>query len=213
MLAIQYPWRYASVFEELCDFHVINPTQKEWTAYPNCVGDKDLWLDCSSDYVPKDLKDFQGLILPCFEEPGRNLLSIPKLRVPDKLNIGIWQGDRDHLKLMHQAADVVAIPYDRYGRTFFISQETASLYHAYEFCNLDELRRFPWGSLHTSIPCQAALLGIDLRSRERRPKRLPPFSYDMYLTELQLELAYENAKAIKESMIYANSNQGVSSPS
>lgn len=216
MLAIQYPWRYVSVFEELCDFHVIDVPQwmrdsgslrGPWTG-------KDIWTDHSQNICSDWMGETQGIILPSFNEPGRHLLNQDRLKVDNKLNVSLWIGDRSHLKLLKEIADVVALHWKAEAaggpaighRSGVIAAEEAHLFHAYEFCNLDELRRMPYRSLHTSVPITAALLGIDLRLRDRRPKNLPPFSYGLTLNDAQLEVAYNNCVAIKEAMQYARRN-------
>ena len=200
-LAIQYPWRYASVFEEYCDFHVWDmlAMPKDTPQWPECPEEKELWIDCSkcNDYEPEE---YDGIILPTYDEPGRNLLNAAKERVSGVLNIGIWRGEKRHLQLMHDAVDIVSLPFYEPGRTLYIAKDRSREYHYYEFCNLDELRRMPPRSIHTSVPITAAIVGVDLRQRERRPRCLSPFSYDLRLSDSQLELAVSNVKAIKEAL-------------
>lgn len=214
MLAIQYPWRYARVFEELCDFHVIQCSAI--TDTPILKGDKPVWADLSDRDEAKSFgPGVKGIILPAFDEPGKHLLNQDRLKVPGVLNISLWIGDRSHLKLLKEITDVVALHWKAEAaggpaighRSGVIAAEEAHLFHAYEFCNLDELRRMPYRSLHTSVPITAALLGIDLRLRDRRPKNLPPFSYDLTLNDAQLEVAYNNCVAIKEAMDYARNHR------
>lgn len=195
-VALQYPLLYREVFEPLTDFEVwSNPGDSLGRLFPN----KELWYDCSDGVVVQD-HFADGVILPTYDEPGRNLLNIARENIPGKLNVGIWRGERSHLKLLTDACDVVALPFYEYGRMNYVPEGMSHLFHLYEFCSLDELRRYPVRSIHTSVPITAALMGIDLRGRERRPKNLPPFTYDIRLTDSQLELAVINAKAIKEAV-------------
>lgn len=206
MLALQYPWKYASVFEELCDFHVLDLAQgpSGWAEAVN--SDKAVWLDSSSlASPPEGCDEYSAVILPYFPDAGVNLLRCQNNYVKGTTNVGLWKNDRRFLRLMTEAVDMIALHWTSH-RNLHISPEEACLYHAYEFCNLDELRRYPFRSLHTSVPVTAALYGIDLRLRERRPKNLPLFSYGLHLNDAQLELAYNNAKAIKEAMEHARCN-------
>lgn len=203
-VAIQYPTAHADVFEPLTDFHVIDAQ-----AYLGMEEDyseihkyeKPIWWDISGVFpATQPCIGFDGYILPSFEEPDRNVLSVARWPKSELTTIGIWRGERRHLKLMAEACDIVALPYYEYGRMGYVTPETSHQYHLYEFCSLDELRRYPVRSIHTSVPITAALLGIDLRGRERRPKRLPHFSYGLVLNDAQLELAVSNVMAIREAV-------------
>lgn len=193
-LAIQYPRRYKAYFDPFCDFYVFK--ESEVTARDFNLN-KPIWLDCSDG--SRAVADCDGVILPTSEDPDLNVILAAKGNYDCK-RIGIWIGEKRHLKLMEQAVDIVALPFYEPGRTAYIESDKLLTYHYYGFCNLDELRRFPPASLHTDIPITAAALGIDLRTRERRPKKLPPFSYDMYLGEQQLELAINNVRAVREAL-------------
>lgn len=79
MLAIQYPWRYASVFEPFCDFYVCEGKEELFrgtTLKPT----KSTWIDVSrssigslnsiSQCIPKEYEHhIEGIILPAFDEP------------------------------------------------------------------------------------------------------------------------------------------------
>lgn len=201
-LALQYPWRYASTFEPLTDFEV-GDMSKIAAGYDVYNGEKELWQDYSvggvfseASWMPK----VSGFILPFYLIPDRNILCAARHKVDGKLNTAVWTGEKRHLKLLQEAVDVVALPYFEMGRMQHVKDQDTSQYHLYEFCNLDELRRYPVRSINTSVPFTAALLGIDLRLRERRPRNLPEFHYDLRLNEVQLELAYNNVIAIKEAL-------------
>lgn len=206
MLAIQYPALYRSTFEPLCDFEVFD--MKANPIGMLLPGNKELWFDysemstCDVDDHPRD-----GTILPRhYPDPGTYLTQCARYRSTESERvIAIWEGDRAHLRMLQAAVDLVALPWWKH-RNLVITPEEAYEYHAYEFSNLDELRRYPYRSLHTSVPITAAAVGIDLTTRDRRPKRLPPFSYQMVLSEAQLELAYKNCQAIKEAMEHARRN-------
>jgi hypothetical protein len=204
-LAIQYPFQYSSIFEPLTDFHVIDDSK-----YEEYVGGKQdkmfqccpkpIWWDISSGLPDtQPAIGFQAFILPTHDDPDRNMLEILKWHSSELLRVGIWRGERRHLKLIDKDCDIVALPWYEH-RSIYVLPEDSHKYHFYEFSSLDELRRFPCRSLQTSVPITAAMAGIDLRHRERRPKKLPTFSYDMKMNEAQLELAVENVKAIREAL-------------
>lgn len=214
MLSIQYPLKYKDIFAPHNDFDVwdmsLEPPRAE---FENCS--KPLWLDysnCSmchtaSLYVNKS-EDV--VILPTGDDPSGNLLSYAAWseQLSPISTMGIWSGDKVFLSILPKAVTYIALPWkvqraSMNMRSLHIEPEMAAMYHAYEFCNLDELRRFPWASLHTSVPITAAIMGIDLSRRERRPKVLPPFSYELYMTTEQIDLALKNISAIKEAMKYA----------
>lgn len=224
MLSIQYPRRYRSIFEEFNDFdtidasmcgrgatiHLNKPVLVDFSKRKELEG----ILGVGGCITPSTVANLFGVILPAFGDPARHLLNQDRLKLPNALNFSLWVGDRSHLRLLKEVTDVVALHCKSEAsggpaighRTSTIPPEEAHSYHAYGFCNLDELRRFPYRSMHTSVPITAAIAGIDLRTRDRRPKGLVSFSHDIRLTESQLELAYENCKAIREAMNYARCN-------
>lgn len=207
LLALQYPTQYKDIFEAYSDFHVWDMTQAnlpERTSKPT-------WFDYSQSGQTDSLPSFDlptGVILPSFHDPNMNILNISRFK--DKLadmdesgliqTIGLWRGERRHLLLLSQVTDLIALPHFEYRRLSYVSAHETSKYHLYGFCNIDELRRFPVRSLSTAAPITAALQGIDLSQRERRPKYLPTFSYSLKLNERQLELAVKNVEAVKEAL-------------
>ena len=205
MLSIQYPLMYQSEFKEFCDFIVLDMSQDPSGMI---IGDKPLWLDYSNvTFEEMEEHPRDAIILPQSKtEPNRYIAECARyIPTGNEEVIAIWGGDRSHLRMLNDIVGTVALPWWKH-RNLVITPEEAYAYHAYEFSNLDELRRYPYRSLHTSVPITAAYMGIDLTDRERRPKRLPPFTYGMVLTEAQLELAYKNCQAIKEAMEYARRN-------
>jgi hypothetical protein len=115
--------------------------------------------------------------------------------------VSCWRGTKYDLNLLQSISDVVALPYDSLRSTPCSKWGCDSRnYHYFGFKNLDELRCYPPRSLDTSAPIRAAMLGIDLSERERRPKNLPLFSLYMKLTKEQVTLAKSNIKAIKKAM-------------
>ena len=206
-VAIQYPTAHKDVFEPLTDFEVWDSVRMQPDQIPDTT--KEVWLDLSEvkdapqylvDWCHYASRGFQGVIVPTYKEPDRNVLSVARWPQTETQIIGIWRGERRHLKLMADACHVVSLPYYEYGRMSYVPDGESHKYHLYEFCSLDELRRYPIRSIHTSVSITAALVGIDLRTRERRPKRLPPFTYDLRLSDAQLDLAVQNVQAIREAV-------------
>lgn len=120
-----------------------------------------------------------------------------KRHLPYKI-IGCYRGGRKDLELLMQICDVVALPYDDY-REKPLSWFPSSSFHFFGMKNLDELRRHPPMSLDTSVPIRAAMVGIDLSLRERRPRGIPLFDKKLELTKEQVALAIHNIKAVKEA--------------
>ena len=189
-LALQQPSQYDKYFEGLVDFVV-----------DVGVGDKPcpLWLDCTKGWKTVDY-DYDAVIVPTWKEPKKHLIEVARTTIPPGvLKIAICQGTYNHMEQLKDYVDIIALP-NTVARSIYVTKETAHQFHFYELCNLDELRRYPIRSLNTSMHITAAMVGIDLTRRERRPKKLPTFRQDTKLTEAQLELAIENAKAIREAL-------------
>jgi len=197
-VAIQYPTAHRDVFEPLTDFEVWDMS----LVVPDCMPEREFWLDFSKGDLQSGPLPYRAMAHICetFDDPDRNVLNVARRQCRDHTTVGIWRGERRHLKLMSEACDIVALPYYEYGRMSYVPDGESHKYHLYEFCSLDELRRYPIRSIHTSVPITAALVGIDLRTRERRPKRLPPFTYDLRLSDAQLDLAVQNTLAIREAV-------------
>lgn len=196
LLAVQYPWEYHKIFESLIDFHLIDTQIADDLPELN----KPYWLDMSKeDGIPNLRVDVEGVVLPSHEDPDYNLIASGRYTFNNTLAIAMWVGEKRHLKLLEKTVDIVALPWWR-PRSVYVTPEASNRYHYYGFCNLDELRRFPVRSLSTSVPITAAMIGIDIRDRERRPKNLPKFSYDLKLNNAQIDLAISNIQAIKEAM-------------
>lgn len=203
-LSIQYPLAHKDVFEPLCDFNVWDMSQGRFvTSLPG--SNLPYWLDYSKRedlfvHLPKEWDDnAEAIILPTNYYPDPNVLMIAKYADSVGFSVGVWCGERRHIALIQTACDLVAIP-NTEPRRVYITPADASLYHFYEFCNLDELRTHRPRSLHTSTPITSAIMGIDLRARERRCRKLPTFNYDIKLNNSQLELAVENVNAIREAL-------------
>jgi len=111
--------------------------------------------------------------------------------------IPVWVQGKTRLKVLEACFPNVALHWNSL-RTLLLTPQTSKKYYFFEFKNLDELRRLPPKALITAIPFQAAILGIDLEERERRPKKLYPISWDTSLTASQLELAFHNIRIIGE---------------
>lgn len=211
MLSIQYPIRYHEHFEDYSDFTTIDGTQFEkWlfeTQRYNVPSGKSIILDASQltrDAMLECLSQVAAgrVISPMSENPDLHIVDVTLctefLNQRGILTIGYWQGERRHMEMLNYACDMVAIPYIR-PRGVYIEPEEADGFYFYEFCNLDELRRMKPRMMHTSLPITAAAFGIDLATRERRPKKLPAFKYDMLLTVPQIELAKHNIRLIREA--------------
>lgn len=200
LLAVQYPWQYQDIFEPLIDFEVLDVWR---ISNPKDVPGfhKPVWLDCTGG-VPLAWRPLvnthDGVILPIMEDADMNIFCASKSDFTCARMV-VWVGEKRHLKMLSKTNDVVAIPWQR-PRSVYIQPEDSHQYHYYGFCNLDELRRFPVRSLSTSVPITSALVGIDLRDRERRPKNLPAFSYDIKLSPSQIDLAVHNIQLIREAM-------------
>ncbi len=121
--------------------------------------------------------------------------------------IGTWWGYTKDLKRLDSIADVVALPWRKNRSRYLTGNELEHLnsekpysrhYHYFGFKTLDELRNYPPASLDTSMPIRAALQGIDLNIRERRPKT-QMLNYEDKLTKAVLKLTLKNIKLLKKA--------------
>jgi len=98
---------------------------------------------------------------------------------------------------LQEICDVVALPWRKH-RIRFMTYPECTDFHYFGFKTLDEIRRFPPRSIDTSIPLKAAVFGIDLTKRERRP-RMDLLEYDATLTKKQIDKTIENIYLLKEA--------------
>lgn len=201
-LSIIYPRGYSQYFEPLCDFETIDLARVDFSKDLVTTGRKPIWLDarCLTSMPESGTEAYDGYIMPLLEDPDQTILKAVRHSVDGAENVVLWTGTKRHLDLIQEAGLTVGLPYWKHPRTYYVTEDNCHLFHYYEFCNIDELRRLPPKSLQTSIPIVSALMGIDLSRRERRPKRLPEFSYDLQLNDEQLELAISNVQAIRNAL-------------
>ena len=217
-LSLEIPLNHWNTFAPFCDFHYALADyalkHKDYAKrYRGLEGEK--WLDNSFNELREDigidaLLRAADLVEPTHitaleafdsQENIKNVLrtkeEFTKRHLPYKI-IGCYRGGRKDLELLMQICDVVALPYDDY-REKPLSWFASSNFHFFGMKNLDELRRHPPMSLDTSVPIRAAMVGIDLSLRERRPRGIPLFDKKLELTKEQVALAIHNIKAVKEA--------------
>lgn len=122
--------------------------------------------------------------------------------------VGSWQGFLKDLITLKTICNEVAMPRDRQRHRYVYNMKTeveaqssklpSQSFHYFGFTNLDELRLRPPKSLDTGMPIKAAMEGIDLSIRERRPK-VRPLDFTVKLSKPVLDLAIKNTKLIKEA--------------
>jgi len=220
-LSLEIPLNHWDTFSPFCDFHyALAPfalVHKDYAKVYKKVSEskKELWLDNGFNEERRDI-GIDALLKACdlvepthvtaleafdAQENIKNVIKtkeeFSKRHLPYKL-IGCYRGGRKDLELLFELCDIVALPYDDY-REKPLSWIDSSRVHFFGMKNLDELRRHPPRSLDTSVPIRAAMVGIDLKLRERRPRNIPLFNKTLDLTKEQVALAIHNIHAIKEA--------------
>ena len=217
-LSLEIPLNHWHTFSKYCDFHYALAdfalNNKDYAErYKKLKGEK--WLDNSFNELRENIGIDKLLKAAELVEPTHitaleafnaqeNIKNVIKTKeefskrgLSYKL-IGCYRGGRKDLELLFELCDVVALPYVDF-REKPLSWVDSSLVHYFGFKNLDELRRHPPMSLDTSVPIRAAMIGIDLKLRDRRPRGLPMFDKNLLLTKEQVALALHNINAIKEA--------------
>jgi hypothetical protein len=122
-------------------------------------------------------------------------------RFPEEIvSVGLWHGTVRNYDLFRSSFTELAIPHKVPRGWLFSTQDLRPEdFWFYEFSSLDELRRLKPKVVVTHVPVSAALRGIDLRSRERRPKNLSYPEVKDKLSEQQQKLACLNLEAILEA--------------
>jgi hypothetical protein len=117
-----------------------------------------------------------------------------------------WDGRKQYSELFYDNCEWLGLPAD-VPRGFIMDKQDLEAfdYHYIEFCTMDELRRHCPASLNTCAPITAAQRGIDLASRERRPKHLSSWinPFQCILSDKMLDLALKNIKSIREAAGFA----------
>jgi hypothetical protein len=185
---------------------------------------REVWLDNGVNELgtPMDIDDIiragelieaTHLIAPDYFHDGAQTLTkiyqmkerLAKHSVPFKL-IGVWQGEKKDLRRTVRECDVTSLPYRKLRDKYMSLDEFASTdFHYLGFRTLDELRRYPPKSIDTSMPIRAAVHGIDLQSRDRRP-RTEPLNIQMRLSERELEASINNIKLLREAGEWKSKN-------
>lgn len=217
-LSLEIPLTHWDIFAPECDFGyaLADIALKEKTyanLYRVLAGEK--WLDNSFNELREDigidkLLKAMELVEPTHVtaleaiDPEENIRAVIRTKeefarrgIKTKL-VGCWRGGKKDMEILSELCDIVALPYDGF-REKALKLKPSNSFHFFGFKNLDEVRRHPPRSLDTSVPIRAALLGIDLKNRERRPKNLPLFDLKLKLTKEQIELALRNIRSIKEA--------------
>lgn len=120
--------------------------------------------------------------------------------------VGTWQGSQRALDQLDEVCDVVALPYKR-PRQIVLNNDNKGKYHFFGFRTLDELHRHPPRSIDTSAPIKYALVGEDMKTRERR-LRSDLLNYKIELTDKQLEDVVNNIQLMREAAKGAKSYDG-----
>jgi hypothetical protein len=197
-LAIQYPTAHQSVFAPYCDFEVIDASLWKEGTYESPL--EEVWFDQSKGGAPqKFIARRNAVIVQGHNDPDTNIIEIA--RANEWVKVGLFRGNLRHLSLLSTVCDIVACPntLSPMARGMYVNSTNSRRFHYYGMSSLDELRLRPPASLHTSLPITAAMVGIDLRSRERRPKKVPEFRYDLKLSKQVVELAIQNILAVREA--------------
>jgi hypothetical protein len=122
--------------------------------------------------------------------------TIRKKGLPYKV-VGTWWGFKKDLERLQNVCDEVALPF-RKPRTLFLTPQTSKLFHYFGMRSLDEIKLYPPKSIDTSLPIRAAMLGIDLKHRERRPKT-PPLNLKAELTAQQIRLVVSTLQWMRQA--------------
>jgi len=114
--------------------------------------------------------------------------------------ISVWAGSLWELPILQSLSSRIGIPYYLF-RGLAEKEIDITKCHFLGYKYKDELRKYKPESLNTSIPFRAAAIGIDLRTRNRRPKGLPPFNPNQGIIFAgQESLIKTNIEYIKEDL-------------
>lgn len=222
-LAFEIPLKHWDDFAPLADFHYAlahlweNPEYRKNFEEAFLRGEE-IWLDNSINELGYPIPTEKmleigpqlnpsAMVANESKDPIENLKCIVESIIEYRKQgfsgqiIGTWRGGKKELMFLENICDIVALPYDLL-RNSPLTKETSKKYHYFGFRNLDELRLFPPRSLDTSVPIRLGYMGVDIRTLDRRPKVLPPFSLDMVLSPGQVKLAILNIQAIREAASY-----------
>jgi len=217
-LAMEIPYHHLEELSKLCDFDFAlgqvvldqGPKSKYVKFYKKqSEKGRQVWLDNGWHELRKCLPDNQ--LLEAAKLIGATHIVAPETRNNAHFTlyqifslwnrikeagysykvVGCWQGHRKEMFRLLDHCDEVALPFDRPRRVYLKNKEESGLFHYFGFRSLDELRILPPKSLDTSMPIRAALYGIDLQDRERRPKT-PLLDFTIKLTKEQVSQTIRN---------------------
>lgn len=211
MLGLYVPPKYLEDFADLADYFVVPIDQayamESWgTTYPTI-------LDATTNYEAWDVLKIletlkpKYLILPPRPRPEDHIRWTSELvthfrrEAPDLCLIAHWYGHARILDMLLDYLDAVCLP-DTRPRGYYFKKglfKPRQLWY-YGASSLDQIRVTHPKGLIANLPIAAALRGIDIASRERRPKLLDLFPWDTKLTKDQIRLARANARHLKEAL-------------
>jgi hypothetical protein len=166
---------------------------------------REVWYFCDNLASPLENIDlaeaFQAdYIVPPFvpNDPRGNNFKLNYLLnfKPKQKVVGVLWAFKKELMELELDCALVALPWER-PRTLLIPKGDSVNYHYLGFRNLDELRTNPPRSITTDMPLRAAVHGISLELRERRPS-LPPFEEDK-ISDSQLEQTVANIALLRKA--------------
>ena len=218
MLGMSVPFFYFDELQPLVDFLIyrISDADEEGISFLKSQATKPIWLVAEPNDLAKPetrelLASLQDLLEVVIYDPQDITEPQPlaeahrwiEIVTEGRASIYLqWNGRRKNQPVW--LFDRLAIPHDL-ARGFIINRDKldSRQLHYSELSSLDELRRLPPASLATNAPLAAALRGVDLSKRERRPKLLKTaYATDIRATSGVLNLAVSNLKAIREALNY-----------
>lgn len=217
-LILNIPWPLIPYFEKYSDVEMILLDLfniKEYKEYYKKPKEKERWVgfiqsETSSfkdSTIIEAIYEFQPdyVFTPYSERSTSNINTVTKfVRDVEKENLKVnlistWAGALWEIPILKQIS-IVGIPYFYY-RDKVLNEIDTKECHFFGYKHKLELNRLSPISLNTSVPIRAAALGIDLRTRHRRPKGLPPFNPNQRLNfKEQVDLTISNINFIKEGL-------------
>jgi len=218
-LILELPPKILPLLEEYSDAELIIADwlgipsyAKRWDTPPQ----KERWLGYKAPLMPKDYGKYFSYIdkyrpdvvwCPQKETSEMNIVTVEEftqeLTIAGYGNIktiSTWKGATWELTILKNVTTYIGIPHTAFRMKLkgLIDPEKI---HMFGLKYLNELKEMGPASISTSMPVRAALVGVRLSERQRRPKAVPELNFGISFTfREQYDLAVENIKSIKEAV-------------
>jgi len=202
-LALKIPRQHFKELAKYTDILLVDPV----TSLYADLEKKEIWVHGGSVSERLNLaKELKAKVIIAPSSPHdpryteyqiRNLVELQREQKTCFEVAGYWWGFKKDLVLLSHLCTHILLPSDKL-RTQEVQNGDSGLYWYHGFRTLEELVKYPPKGLITDMPIKAAIFGVSLEHRERKPS-LPDLDPNLKLTDNQLEAVVSNITLMRKA--------------